>query len=144
MPTRRQVLFGALAVSILPTSLAIDVGYTYVRPESYLRKLFYRHLGWMRIDPKVVDDWVTLHNTSSLKIAALRGFEHLHRIGLHGPQWVEGRVENKEGYFITEFLLATDFFQNGADQEREVQWQGMWNPLRRPNQNPFARFDDDE
>jgi hypothetical protein len=43
-----------------------------------------------------------------------------------------------ENYTVSNFLLSTDFFQNGEDQEREIQYFGFYDPYKRPCANFFS------
>ncbi len=45
-----------------------------------------------------------------------------------------------ENEIVTAFLLASDFFFNGADESRPLRYIGLLDPYRRPCANPFARF----
>ena len=44
-----------------------------------------------------------------------------------------------EDNVVTRFLMSTDFFLHGADSEREVEYQGFYDPLRTPCRNYIAR-----
>jgi hypothetical protein len=39
------------------------------------------------------------------------------------------RLENN---IVSMFLLSTDFFQNGADPQKKIQYLGLYDPYRRP------------
>lgn len=43
--------------------------------------------------------------------------------------------------FYTRFLLSTDFFQNGADESRTMQYVTFYDPYVTACRNPFARLD---
>jgi hypothetical protein len=44
----------------------------------------------------------------------------------------------------TQFLLSTDFFQHGADEQRTIHYVGYYDPASTPCHNPLVRFDDGE
>jgi hypothetical protein len=44
-----------------------------------------------------------------------------------------------EDRVATQFLLSTDFYQNGADLGREVAYLGLYDPLERPCLGMFLR-----
>lgn len=44
------------------------------------------------------------------------------------------RIEN---YTVSNFLLSTDFFQNGADETKPVKYFGFYSPYKRPCANFF-------
>lgn len=49
------------------------------------------------------------------------------------------RRERFEEYLATIFLLSSDFFWNGADASRTVQYRALYDPMRACG-NPFARL----
>jgi hypothetical protein len=47
-----------------------------------------------------------------------------------------------EDNVVSQFLLSTDFFENGADPKRAPKYVGFADPTVRPCRNPFARRPD--
>lgn len=52
----------------------------------------------------------------------------------------EDDLESFKEKVARDFLLSTDFFQTGADEDRPLQYMGYYHPLARPCQNPFFKF----
>ena len=50
------------------------------------------------------------------------------------------RFRRLEENIVGTFLLSTDFFWRGSDEEREILYVGYYDPYQRPCQNPFARL----
>lgn len=50
-------------------------------------------------------------------------------------------IRHGEERIVTQYLLSSDFFQNGADETREVHYYRYYDPTRtsRPCGTPFAR-----
>ncbi len=48
------------------------------------------------------------------------------------------RIRHGEERIVSSYLLSSDFFINGADEDRIVRYLGTCDPLR-PCANPFAR-----
>jgi hypothetical protein len=50
-------------------------------------------------------------------------------------------IRHGEERIVTQYLLSSDFFQNGADETREVRYYRYYDPTRtsRPCCTPFAR-----
>ncbi len=48
------------------------------------------------------------------------------------------RSQRIEDTFVSTYLLSSDFFLNGADESRTVQYLGFYDPMH-PCGNPFAR-----
>jgi hypothetical protein len=49
------------------------------------------------------------------------------------------RTERLADSFSQTYLLSSDFFKSGAQVSRVVKYQGLYDPLRPPCGNPFAR-----
>jgi hypothetical protein len=50
-------------------------------------------------------------------------------------------IRHGEERIVTQYLLSSDFFQNGADETRKVRYYRYYDPTRnpRPCRTPFAR-----
>ena len=48
-------------------------------------------------------------------------------------------VRRLENNVVSQFLLSTDFFQNGASDNRKIRYQGFYNPLVTICANPLMR-----
>lgn len=44
-----------------------------------------------------------------------------------------------EDSVVSDYLLSTDFFANGADEQRAVSYVSFYDPYVRPCSNPFNR-----
>ena len=42
-----------------------------------------------------------------------------------------------EDNVVSNFLMSTDFFHTQMDEERVIQYQGFYDPIKRPCTNPF-------
>jgi hypothetical protein len=138
--TRRQLL-GALFLG------ALGLGGLYVYENQYrdlvlsiLRdRLSYLDLS--RIDlGRFADDYI-----ADKGAYGLRG----HVLALAYPviDEVEGlnplsqKVETFEYRLVSRFLLSTDFFWNGCNETRALEYLEYNNPYQNPCGNPFAQFD---
>jgi len=61
-------------------------------------------------------------------------FYFLPKIGLPG----EAKYFELRERIITDFLLATDFFVNKMNVNREIKYVALYDPYSRPCQNPFT------
>jgi hypothetical protein len=48
------------------------------------------------------------------------------------------RLARLEDSLVSTYLLSSDFFLNGADESRKINYVAYYDPMR-PCQNPFAR-----
>lgn len=55
------------------------------------------------------------------------------RVGSH-------RVDSLEEELSLSFLLSTDFFYNNSNEERRIQYIGLYSPFNEACRNPFARL----
>lgn len=47
-----------------------------------------------------------------------------------------GKIHN----MVSNYLLSTDFFQNGMDETRVIKYVGMYDPYTRPCSHPFSHI----
>lgn len=105
-------------------------------------KILYKNLDYLRLDPDGVQrfahDYAARPQNLDTRLKGADAAGMLYtaipfRAG-EGFDWLlrwEDRV-------ITDFLLSSDFFAQGADVSRVVRYTGYFDPLR-GCQNPFAR-----
>jgi hypothetical protein len=108
-----------------------------------------RRLAFLRLDE------AGLHRFARDQVAALAAKRpswyrikvHVHDVFAKGPVVANfgmsndkrTRKEHTADNLATLFLLSSDFFWNGADTSRTVQYVGLYDPMR-PCGNPFARL----
>ncbi len=52
----------------------------------------------------------------------------------------EGKYNQYRSQIIADFLLSTDFFLNGMDEQKNINYLGFYNPYSRPCSNPFSNL----
>ena len=62
------------------------------------------------------------------------------RLDLGDRNSLTAAIRHGEERIVTNYLLSSDFFVNGADESRTVRYLGFYDPLRACS-NPFARLD---
>lgn len=70
------------------------------------------------------------------KKAFINTFYFLPKIGLPG----EAKYFELRERIISDFLLATDFFVNKMNVNREIKYVALYDPYSRPCQNPFTNI----
>ncbi len=144
MITRRRVLFGGLAFAAVA---GLGLWGTDILTESEIASAVRRRLGMLKLDE------AGLHTFAKDRIAGLlakrptwyRWKYHFRSLfaksaaaGYGFSDDKRSRIERLEDALATVYLLSSDFFWNGADENRTVKYVALYDPVR-PCGNPFAR-----
>ena len=106
--------------------------------------MLYTRLDYLKLDPKGVRQFAhELAARNELSSTRLHLLDALGPIYRHMTQWpltakALSAVHHGEERIVTQYLIGSDFFINGADESRVVHFLGMLDPLRACS-NPFAR-----
>ena len=136
---RRKLIIGSIgaAVAILGARLGL------ASPEEAVIRVLHKRLDYLKLDP----DGVRRFAADVQKKKFISRFR-LTAIDFAGPLYSETNVSpgsrfgsvlrHGEDHLVTQFLISSDFFINGADTGRLVKYRGWFNPLLACG-NPFAR-----
>jgi hypothetical protein len=120
-------------------------GWRFIRSnqESALINIIYKKLGYLKLDDdgvrKFAHDQSLLPTISKARLHMIDAAGPLYtHLGFAGNDRFDIAVRHGEDRVVTQYLLSTDFFRNGADQTRVVNYLGYYNPMVACN-NPFAR-----
>ena len=146
---RRLLLYGALAGAGLAAAYAGGWYWVRVRngdTEDLIVSILRRRLRGLQVAPEDMRDFA--------RALQPRFAQHsrLAMLGMLGPIYERVNVyrflpysalsfRRFENQIVQEFLLSSDFFAEGADPARPVQYFGARDPVRRICDNPFAVFD---
>ena len=140
MASRRQVIAGVLG------GLAAVTGWRYWRSneEDAILLVLRKRLDYLQLDPQgaraFATDLAASHLLSRMRLKLIGTFAPLYtRFGLNGHDALQAGIRHGEERVVSNFLLSSDFFINGADTARTVRYLGFYDPLRACS-NPFARF----
>lgn len=140
MPSRRQVIAGVLG------GLAVVSGWRYWRSseEEAILLVLRKRLDYLQLDPQgmraFAADLASRHLLSRVRLKLIGTFAPLYtRFGLNGHDALQAAIRHGEERVVSNFLLSSDFFVNGADTKRAVLYLGFYDSLKGCS-NPFARF----
>jgi hypothetical protein len=140
MATRRQFIDAVLG------SLVVVSGWRYWRSsqEEAILLVLRKRLDYLRLDPQgmraFAADLVAQHLLSPMRLKLVGAAAPLYRrIGLNGHDFLQETIRHGEERVVSNFLLSSDFFTNGADTTRTVRYLGFYDPMKGCS-NPFARF----
>jgi hypothetical protein len=145
MTNRRRVLLGGLGVVGVVALGAWGGG----RPvlESRIADVLQRRLSFLKLNPDGVRAFARDQVTAvfNKKIPTWNRLRY-HFLSAVAPSFQRfyrstdkrSRLARLEDTLISTYLLSSDFFLNGADESRTVNYVAYYDPLR-PCQNPFAR-----
>ncbi|MGC2460768.1 MAG: hypothetical protein WA446_07340 [Steroidobacteraceae bacterium] len=120
--------------------------------ENSIVLILHKRLGYLQLDPAGVEqfarDYVATKMLSNAKVRVIFSNFKLRVIDELAPLYTRAALlpagklsrlmSTGEERVATEYLLASDFFTNGADQKRLIKYTGLYDPMRACG-NPFAR-----
>ena len=104
-----------------------------------------RRLNYLELAPNAASAFATDIRARPKQTSDRR--DKLSWIGMLAPLYptyvsLSSRSYATENELVVQFLLSSDFFLNGADEHRPVQYLVYYDPYRQICANPFARLDD--
>ena len=141
MPSRRSFLAIALG------GVAVAGGWRFFRSreQDAIVLVLRKKLNYLHLDENGMRAFAA--DLASRKIVSST---RLRLIGALGPIYqrfafghqnaVEAGIQHGEERIVTNFLLSSEFFINGADETRLVRYLGFYDAVRACS-NPFARFE---
>ena len=136
---RRKLIIGSIgaAVAVLGARLGL------ASPEDGVIRVLRKRLDYLNLDP----DGLRRFAADVQQRKFISRFR-LAMIDFSGPMYSDTNVSPDgrfgtllrygEDHVVTQFLISSDFFINGADTSRVVMYRGWFNPLLACG-NPFAR-----
>lgn len=142
---RRKFIFSGFAVSL---GVLAYGGYEFFTgsPDDIVVSILTRRLGYLKVSKpdfiRFAKEYVASKNKKerrqlqlgSVISLPMRFFSPYEFLPQGNP------IRRLENNVVTNFLLSTDFFLNGADESRKVTYLAFYNPLIRPCQNPFMVY----
>jgi hypothetical protein len=136
---RRHVLLSAVA------ALCGTIGYRYASgsDESAIIKVIHKRLSYLRLDDagvrRFASDLRVHHMISSFRLRTLDASGPLYTgLALDSHDALDDAIRHGEERVTTQYLICSDFFKNGADQSRVVNYLGYFDPMVACSA-PFAR-----
>jgi len=140
MPSRRTFLAVACA------GLLGAGGWRFFRAhdEDAILMVLRKRLDYLKLDPAGMQafarDLASRKLLSRTRLRLMMTFGPLYRrFDLNGQNFLAVAIRHGEERIVSNYLLSSDFFINGADQSRIVQYLGFYDPLHACS-NPFAQF----
>lgn len=129
MISRRSLLAGIAALAALGSLAALRVG--LAAPEAAVAAVIRKRLGYLRIDDATLAAFARDYTASAAiapaKLRLIAALLPLYR-GLPADTARPASIRYGEERIVTDFLLASDFFQHHADTKRPVQYLGLYDP----------------
>ncbi|MDE2252092.1 MAG: hypothetical protein KGL25_11895 [Gammaproteobacteria bacterium] len=140
MLTRRQFIDAMLG------GLVVVSGWRYwhSNQEEAVVMVLRKRLAYLKLDPQgmraFAADLVAQHLLSPMRLKLIGAVAPLYRrISLDGHDALQELIRHGEERVVSNYLLSSDFFVNGADIGRTVHYLGFYDPLKGCS-SPFARF----
>ena len=136
---RRKLIIGSIVAAVAVVGARLGLA----SPEDAVMRILHKRLDYLKLDP----DGVRRFAADVQKKKFISRFR-LSVIDFSGPLYSDSNVSPDgrfgtllrygEDHVVTQFLISSDFFINGADTGRVVKYRGWFNPLLACG-NPFAR-----
>lgn len=144
MIKRRRILLGGLGIAAA-AGLGV-LGFGRVATESEIASAVRRRLSFLRLDEAGLRSFAK--DQVSVLLAKRPTWNRMkyHFLSVFTKSFTRydhsndkrSRIERLEDGFAATYLLSSDFFLNGADESRTVEYVAFYDPLRACG-NPFAR-----
>lgn len=153
--TRRGLLIagvaGATAVAAAPIVPAMKVASGPEGAKSWLVAILERHLGHLDVaegafEAHVEAWWAVWEPRGLTKAFPVQAFQQpivraLAPIGM-APPTGEANQRRIDDLLVGSFLMSSDALREDRDTSQPIRWIAWYDPLKRPNTNPLARFDE--
>jgi hypothetical protein len=111
--------------------------------EAAIVKVLHKKLGYLKLDADGVQrfarDLTASKTISGVRLRIIDAAGRLYTgTELSADNRLDNGIRHGEDKVVTDFLLSSDFFKNGADQTRSVHYLGLYDPMIACG-NPFAR-----
>lgn len=137
----RRLFVGACAAV---GTLLLGLRYSRLTDANTIESIVYKRLGYLRLDEigvkSFAHDFAQRHVLSSQRLRAAGFFWPIYqRIPLDRHGWTD-RINFAEERIVSNYLISSDFFQNGANEAKPVHYLGYFDALSRACGNPFRQI----
>ncbi len=141
--TRRRFIIGlfALIATVIGTTILV------IPFNKVVSKILHKNLAFLNLEPTAVDNFVK--DIIATKYYDRKSFGWKKQLFVRifhffDNPWVplpgKKRYEQYCGFFVSDFLLSTDFFLNKMDEKKQVNYLALYEPYKRPCANPFSNL----
>lgn len=139
---RRRLLIGSGVVAVALGS-GLGASYAFARAEDAVEAVLRRRLRPLEIDEaeiaKFSKDYVRTRSQYRSQLRLLGSLSALYRmVTPYELLSMRSPLRRLEDNIVSSFLLATDFFEHGADMTRSLRYSGMHDPYVRPCRRLFV------
>lgn len=140
--SRRKFLALGLAAGAVP--LYALYAWRWGDPTDVIVAILERRVGYLRVEPATfrdfAKDYASFQKRHEHEFAVLTDISLLLRFFSPYRWLAQGHAFRRlEDNVVSSYLLSTDFFANGADEQRAVAYISFYDPYVRPCSNPFNR-----
>lgn len=140
---KRRKLLIVTGVAVVASAAGLGALYRAAHEEDTVVAVLRRRLGPLKYQDsdlmRFSREYLVFRANYRTQLRRLATVAGLYRLATPYPLLSMGsslaRLENN---IVSNFLLATDFFDNGADLDRPLQYTGLRDPYRRPCRRIFV------
>ena len=141
MKRRTFVVLTSLAIVTIPTTGKLVVGGAEKISYDYISGIIAKKLSYLRYDSDMVTKFICDYSRSCSGVGSM----DVHRLSSLASVKIllkllpstRALINDLEEKIARDFLLSTDFFQNGSDVSKPLKYLGLYEPRLRPCTNPF-------
>lgn len=139
----RRGLLIASGVAAVAMGTGWGASYAFARAEDAVEAVLHRRLSPLKIDEaelaRFSKDYVRTRSQYRSQLRLLGSLSALYRMATpYELLPMRSPLRRLEDNIISSFLLATDFFEHGADMTRSLRYSGMHDPYARPCRRLFV------
>jgi hypothetical protein len=117
--------------------------FAHTSDESAIRKVLYNRLSYLRLDDagvrRYARDLKEHRMISSLRLRMSDAAGPLYTaLSFSSSGSLHNAIRHGEERVVTQYLISSDFFRNGADESRLINYLGFYDPMVACG-SPFAR-----
>jgi hypothetical protein len=141
-PSRRKFLAWSLAAGIAPAYALY--AWRWGDPAAIIVAILKRRVGYLRVEHgsfyEFARTYVSSRREYERQLATLSAVSLPMQL-ISPYRWLrQGHALRRlEDSVVSDYLLSTDFFFHGADEQRAVTYVAFYDPYARPCSNPFNR-----
>ena len=140
MIKRRTVVFVGLAGAACAFA---GIRFATSSETASIIEILRKRLDYLKLDEagvqRFASDLAALHAISAARLRTIDALGPLYsHSDLLQHTFLGAGINHGEERVVTNYLLSSDFFTNGADETKTVHYLGFYDPLR-ACRNPFAR-----
>ena len=131
--------------TLIGTAGALAWRYDRGTSDEAIAEIVYKRLGYLKLDAggvrRFAGDFVAQHDLPERRLRAITALWPIYRrLPMNWRTTWADRLNYAEEHICTKYLMSSDFFSNGADFAKPVNYIGFYDAVLRACGNPFRQM----